>query len=106
MPGVIDPSLFFDEDGTCIISGREKIPGGGRYNGDCEIWIQKLDLQTFRLEGRRILFIWIPEKCNLAGGSSSLLKEMVITIVFHAEGGTEEHHSEMVARSKNIFRPL
>lgn len=47
----IDPSLFFDEDGTCYYIGQRENSRGGRYNGDCEIWIQKLDLQTFRLEG-------------------------------------------------------
>ena len=42
----IDPSLFFDEDGTCYYIGQRENSRGGRYNGDCEIWIQKLDLQT------------------------------------------------------------
>ena len=66
----IDPSLFFDEDGTCYYIGQRENSRGGRYNGDCEIWIQKLDFQARR--GGTSCFIWIPEKCNLAGGSSSL----------------------------------
>ena len=56
-----------------IILGRGKIPDGGRYNGDCEIWIQKLDLQTFRLEGEAHPVLYgFQRECYLAGGSSSL----------------------------------
>ena len=44
-PG-IDPSLFFDDDGKCYYCGTRPNPEGVRYNGDWEIWVQELDLNT------------------------------------------------------------
>lgn len=41
----IDPSLFFDEDGSCWYIGQRERTGGGDYFGDCEIWVRKLDLE-------------------------------------------------------------
>lgn len=49
-PG-IDPSLFFDEDGTCYYVGTRPNPEGVRYNGDWEIWVQELDLEKGCLTG-------------------------------------------------------
>ena len=48
--GGIDPSLFFDDDGTCYYIGQRPRSAGYRYNGDCEIWIQTLDLDTMKLK--------------------------------------------------------
>ena len=47
----IDPSLFFDEDGKCYYIGTHPNPEGCRYNGDWFIWIQELDLNTWKLVG-------------------------------------------------------
>ncbi|MEM7797747.1 MAG: family 43 glycosylhydrolase [Chloroflexota bacterium] len=53
----IDPSLFFDEDGTAWYTGN-RIPNGGEtYPGDCEIWLQQLDLDTIQLTGK-INVLW------------------------------------------------
>ena len=35
----IDPSLFFDEDGTCYYIGTHPNPAGCQYDGDWYIWI-------------------------------------------------------------------
>lgn len=40
----IDPSLFFDEDGTCWYVGQRERTGGGAYFGDCEIWVRRMNL--------------------------------------------------------------
>lgn len=101
----IDPSLFFDEDGTCYYIGQRENSRGGRYNGDCEIWIQKLDLQTFRLEGEAHPVLYGFQRNAIWPEGPHLYKRNGYYYIFHAEGGTEEHHSEMVARSKNIFGP-
>ncbi len=42
-PG-IDPSLFFDKDGTCYYVGTRPNPEGVTYNSDWEVWVQKLDI--------------------------------------------------------------
>lgn len=101
----IDPSLFFDEDGTCYYIGQRENSRGGRYNGDCEIWIQKLDLQTFRLEGEAHPVLYGFQRNAIWPEGPHLYKRNGYYYIFHAEGGTAEHHSEMVARSKNIFGP-
>lgn len=49
-PG-IDPSLFFDTDGTCYYVGTRPNTEGVRYNGDWEVWTQELDLKTMKLVG-------------------------------------------------------
>jgi beta-xylosidase len=45
----IDPSLFFDQDGTCYYVGTRPNPEGVRYNGDWEIYVQKLDKEIDRV---------------------------------------------------------
>ena len=78
----IDPSLFFDEDGTCYYIGQRENSRGGRYNGDCEIWIQKLDLQTFRLEGEAHPVLYGFQRNAIWPEGLIFIKEMVITIFF------------------------
>lgn len=48
----IDPSLFFDDDGTCYYIGTKDRREGASYYGDNEIWIQKLDLHKMKLVGK------------------------------------------------------
>ena len=47
----IDPSLFFDEDGTCYYIGTHPNPAGCQYDGDWYIWIQELDIENMKLVG-------------------------------------------------------
>lgn len=101
----IDPSLFFDWDGTCYYTGTRPNRKGVRYNGDWEIWAQQLDLNTMRLVGEDHKIwkgamhhgIW-PEGPHLyrRGGYYYLL---------HAEGGTSMEHAVCAARSRHIFGP-
>ncbi len=85
-----------------IISGREKIPVAAGTIGDCEYgyrsWIYRLSARR----GGTSCFIWIPEKCNLAGGSSSLLKKWLL-LYFHAEGGTASITVKWWPGVKTIF---
>lgn len=50
----IDPSLFFEDDGTCYYIGTRERTGGGSYFGDNEIWMQRLNLETKKLEGEAV----------------------------------------------------
>ena len=103
--GGIDPSLFFDEDGTCYYIGTRPNPSGVRYNGDWEIWVQKLDLGTMKLteeshaiwKGALRDVIW-PE-------GPHLYKKDGYYYLMIAEGGTGPNHAVTVARSKEIFGP-
>src|SRR5699024_1044483 len=49
-PG-IDPSLFFDDNNHCYYLGTRPRITGCKYDGDWEIWIQELDLETHQLIG-------------------------------------------------------
>lgn len=103
-PG-IDPSLFFDEDGTCYYVGTRPNPDGVRYNGDWEIWVQKLDLERKCLTGesRKVWkgamngVIW-PE------GPHIYRKDGFYYLMI-AEGGTGPDHCVSIARSREIFGP-
>ncbi len=99
----IDPSLFFDDDGTCYYVGTRPNQKGVRYNGDWEIWLQELDVEKMQLvgESRKIWKgamhhgIW-PE-------GPHLYKKGEYYYLMHAEGGTAENHAISVARSKDIW---
>ena len=103
-PG-IDPSLFFDTDGTCYYVGTRPNPEGVRYHGDWEIWVQELDLDTMKLigdshkiwKGAMNGVIW-PE-------GPHLYKKDEYYYLMIAEGGTGPNHSITVARSHEITGP-
>lgn len=103
-PG-IDPSLFFDEDGRCYYIGTRPNPTGPKYNGDWEVWLQELDLETMKLigvstkiwEGAMVDVIW-PE-------APHIYKINGYYYLLIAEGGTGFNHCVTIARSKNIEGP-
>ena len=47
----IDPSLFFDDDGKAYYVGTRPNSDGCKYNGDWEIWLQEIDLESYKLIG-------------------------------------------------------
>jgi alpha-N-arabinofuranosidase len=86
----IDPDLFFDDNGKV-------------YNISSTFELHEIDLKTgkFVSEGRKI---W-----NGTGGrypeGPHIYKKDGFYYIMAAEGGTEEAHSETIARSKNIWGP-
>ena len=99
----IDPSLFFDDDGKTYYVGTRPNSDGCKYNGDWEIWLQEIDLESYRLIGNsRKLWkgalngvIW-PE-------GPHIYKRNNYYYLMIAEGRTANEHSISIARSKNIF---
>lgn len=51
-PGIIDPSLFFDDDGRACYTANMRI-SDPPYAGYRDIWIQELDLERTELKGDR-----------------------------------------------------
>ena len=102
----IDPSLFFDTDGACYYVGTRPNQKGVRYNGDWEIWVQKLDLATMQLTGESHK-IW---KGAMHHGiwpeGPHLYKKGDYYYLVHAEGGTGMEHAICTARSKSVFGPF
>ena len=103
--GGIDPSLFFDDDGTCYYIGQRPRSAGDRYNGDCEIWIQTLDLDTMQLKPDATIVLTGFQRKAIWPEGPHLYKKDGYYYILHAESGTSIHHSVMIARSKNVFGP-
>jgi xylan 1,4-beta-xylosidase len=86
----IDPDLFFDDDGKAYVISSTFI-------------LFEIDLNTgkFISEGRKV---W-----NGTGGRYTegphIYKKDGFYYIIAAEGGTEEAHSETIARSRNIWGP-
>ena len=98
----IDPSLFFDDDGTVWYIGQHFNPAGVRWNGDCKIWIQRLDVNSGRLYGKKT-DIWSGalKKCVWPEGPHVYKKDGWYYLI-HAEGGTSVEHAVSVARCKTM----
>ncbi|MDD6486481.1 MAG: glycoside hydrolase family 43 protein [Spirochaetales bacterium] len=98
----IDPSLFFDDDGTVWYIGQHFNPAGVRWNGDCKIWIQRIDINSGRLYGKKT-DIWSGalKKCVWPEGPHIYKKDGWYYLI-HAEGGTSVEHAVSVARCKTM----
>ncbi|MCC5895737.1 MAG: glycoside hydrolase family 43 protein [Alkalibacterium sp.] len=103
-PG-IDPSLFFDDNGKCYYVGTRENPRGATYNGDWEVWLQELDLDTMTLVG---------VSTNLWKGAlrdavwpegPHIYKKDGLYYLMIAEGGTGFNHAISIARSESIDGP-
>ena len=101
----IDPSLFFEEDGTCYYIGTRERTGGGSYFGDNEIWIQRLNLEKKCLEGESIPVWYGFMKHAIWPEGPHIYKKDGWYYLLHAEGGTAENHCIAVARSRKIDGP-
>lgn len=101
----IDPSLFFDEDGTCWYIGQRENSDGSRYFGDCEIWLQRFNTENFCLEGEAHVVLKGFQKNAVWPEGPHLYKKGEYYYILHAEGGTEENHCVVAARSKCVTGP-
>ncbi|NLK46457.1 MAG: glycoside hydrolase family 43 protein [Treponema sp.] len=98
----IDPSLFFDDDGTVWYTGQHFNPAGVRWNGDCKIWIQRIDIKTGKLYGAKT-DIWSGAlKKSVWPEGPHIYKKDGWYYLIHAEGGTSVDHAVSVARCKTM----
>ncbi|MEE0376417.1 MAG: glycoside hydrolase family 43 protein [Lachnospiraceae bacterium] len=101
----IDPSLFFDEDGTCYYIGTHPNPAGCQYDGDWYIWIQELDIENMKLVGE-VHNVWNGAMRNIIWPEGPhLYKIGEYYYIMHAEGGTGPDHAVTVCRSKHVYGP-
>ncbi len=86
----IDPDLFFDEDGKVYVTSSTFV-------------LYEIDIKTgkFLSEGRKL---WNGTGGRYAEGPH-IYKKDGFYYLMAAEGGTEEAHSETIARSKDIWGP-
>ena len=106
--GGIDPSLFFDEDGTVYLLNNDEPPGPARYDGHRAIWMQQIDLGAFKPIGPRKVLIdggVEPEKNPIWIEGPHLYKRDGWYYLSDAEGGTGPQHSQVVLRSREVWGP-
>jgi alpha-N-arabinofuranosidase len=100
----IDPSLFFDDDGTCWYVGT-RLNEKGYYTGHTEIYLQELDLEQMQLVGEEIVLWDGAVKGAVWAEAPHIYKRNTYYYLLIAEGGTAHHHAVTMARSKNITGP-
>lgn len=103
-PG-IDPSLFFDEDGKCYYVGTRPNPKGVTYNGDWEVWLQELDLETHQLVGLSTALWKGALRDAIWPEGPHIYKKDGYYYLMIAEGGTSFNHAITIARSEKIEGP-
>lgn len=98
----IDPSLFFDDDGTVWYIGTRPAPEGCKYNGNWEIWVQRINVETGQLYGQS-KGIWrgALKDCIWPEGPH-IYKIDGMYYLIHAEGGTGPDHAVCVARCDSV----
>jgi xylan 1,4-beta-xylosidase len=102
-PG-IDPSLFFDEDGSVWYVGN-RMAAQSQYEGHTEIWLQELDIKNMRLTGE-ISVLWEGAlKKAIWAEAPHLYKIKGYYYLMIAEGGTAHNHAVTIARSDKVTGP-
>jgi alpha-N-arabinofuranosidase len=101
-PG-IDPDIFFDDNGKVWFVGTHDT-GNPNKNGIGEIWIQELDLNSWKLIGDRFS-IWTGACGGCCVEGPHIYKENNRYYLMVAEGGTSYNHAVMIASSENIEGP-
>ena len=100
----IDPSLFFDDDGTIWVHGTRLAPEP-EWHHQTEVWLRQFDPATQALVGpERIL--WNGAMLGVVWAEGPHLYKLDGTYyLLAAEGGTEFHHAVSVARSESVTGP-
>src|SRR3954468_24415420 len=98
LEGGIDPSLFFDDDGSAWLVNNGPPPGKPLYEGHRAIWVQRFNEKTLRTFGPRTMLVNsvfdIPKKPAWIEGPHILKKDGWYYLT-SAEGGTAEGHSQV-----------
>ena len=106
--GGIDPSLFFEEDGSVWIMNNDEPPGGSTYPGHRAIWFRQIDPDTFQSISEPIVLIdggVRPEEKPIWIEGPHIYQVGDWYYLSAAEGGTAVDHSQVVLRSKALTGP-
>lgn len=108
-PG-IDPSLFFDEDGKVYYCGNRHVEKE-EYRAQRQIWIQEIDIESFKLKGPIGILDSKPYYeediigSPLAFEAPHIYKKDDIYYLLIAHGGTGTGHSVSIWKSSSPFGP-
>ena len=106
--GGIDPSIFFDDDGSAWLVHNAGPNGTPRYNGHTAIWLARFDPKTLQTVGEEKVIIDAgvdPSKNPIWIEGPHLFKKDGVYYLMAAEGGTSEGHSEVIFRSDKVEGP-
>lgn len=104
-PG-IDPSLFFDDDGTCWYTGSiNGTKNQDRYPNEDRIYIQKLDLQQGKLVGERKVISTGHAVNAPFAEAPHLYKIGKKYLLLVAEGGTWNNHAVTAFMADSVMGP-
>ena len=101
-PG-IDPSLFFDDDGSVWYTGN-RAPPDPAFDGEMEIWLQELDLDDMTLTGERHA-LWRGCCQGAWAEGPHIYKRGGFYYLLISEGGTAYEHALSVAIAADIAGP-
>ncbi|MCF0133090.1 MAG: glycoside hydrolase family 43 protein, partial [Blautia sp.] len=102
VPG-IDASIFFDNDGKCYLMGTGEVwknEGGRMERG---IWLAEYDIENYRMAGKPVTIFNSALRGGLDPEAPHLYHVGDYYYLIIAEGGTDQFHAVMVARSKELF---
>ena len=103
-PGVIDPSLFFDDDGRAWYMANARV-AEPPYPGHRDIWLQELDLERMALVGERRQLWNGALKGASAPEAPHIYKVDGIYYLMLAEAGTFHNHAVTIARADAVDGP-
>lgn len=106
--GGIDPSLFFDEDGSAYIVNNDAPLCTPRYDGHRAIWLHRYDTKTDRVYGNACVVVDAgihPEENPIWIEGPHMYKLGDKYVIMAAEGGTSVNHSEVVLVSDSPEGP-
>jgi xylan 1,4-beta-xylosidase len=104
----IDPSLFFDDDGRAYVINNDAPVGTPRYGGHRALWLQEFDIASQRMKGPRTVVVdggADPSRNPIWIEGPHIFRHDGHYYLIAAEGGTEDHHSEVVFRSDSVRGP-
>lgn len=102
-PG-IDPSLLFDDDGRAWYCGNGDV-GSPTFDGDKEIWLKELDLQTMQLTGPKYSLWRGALRDAIWAEAPHIYKINGQYYLMIAEGGTAHDHAITIARADDVTGP-
>jgi len=106
--GGIDPSLFFDDDGSAWLVHNWAPKEKPRYSGHTAIWLHRFDPRTLQTVGDPTMIVDAgvnPSQNPVWIEGPHLFKKDGVYYLMAAEGGTSEQHSEVIFRSDKVEGP-
>ena len=106
--GGIDPSLFFDADGTAWIVYNDAPQGEPRYEGHRALWMQQFDPAAMKVLPKRTLLVdggVDPATNPIWAEGPHIYKVGEWYYLLTAEGGTADQHSQTIYRAPKVTGP-